>query len=95
MLDQAQRLLRFGVRAVLMKGSHATGEESVDVLVTRSDPPLCMRAGRKTATLRGTGCALSSAIAAGVAAKAPLAMACERAKAYVWNQLRNDNAAVR
>lgn len=87
MLDQAQRLLRFDVRAVLMKGGHAAGEESVDVLVTRSDPPLCMRAARKAATRRGTGCALSSAIAAGLASKIPLAVACDRAKAYVWNLL--------
>jgi hydroxymethylpyrimidine/phosphomethylpyrimidine kinase len=95
MLDQAQQLLRFDVRAVLMKGGHAAGEESVDVLVTRSDPPICMRAARTAATLRGTGCALSSAIAAGLALKQPLAVACERAKAYVWHQLQNDNAAVR
>jgi hydroxymethylpyrimidine/phosphomethylpyrimidine kinase len=93
--DQAQRLLRFDVRAVLMKGGHAAGEESVDVLVTRSDPPIFLRAARKRATLRGTGCALSSAIAAGLALKNPLVVACERAKAYVWNQLQNDNAAVR
>lgn len=94
-LDQAQRLLRFDVQAVLMKGGHATGEESVDVLTTRSDPPICMRAARKTVTLRGTGCALSSAIAANLALKIPLAVACERAKAYVWSRLQSDNAAVR
>lgn len=87
MLDQAQRLLRFEVRAVLMKGGHATGDESVDILVARSDPPICMRAARSAATLRGTGCALSSAIAASLALKVPLAAACERAKAYVWSKL--------
>jgi hydroxymethylpyrimidine/phosphomethylpyrimidine kinase len=95
MLDQAQRLLRFDVRSVLIKGGHASGEESVDILVTRSDPPICMRAARKPATLRGTGCALSSAIAAGLALKLPLAVACERAKAYVWSRFQNDSAAVK
>lgn len=87
MIGQAQRLLRFNAHAVLMKGGHASGEQVVDILVTRSDPPMFMRAERKAATLRGTGCALSSAIAAGLALKLPLAIACERAKAYVWSKL--------
>lgn len=95
MPEQAQRLLRFGVQAVLLKGGHSAGEESMDVLVTRSAPPTCMRAARVTATLRGTGCALSSAIAACLALKMPLALACERAKRYVWSKLQNDSAAVR
>lgn len=95
MLDHAQRLLRFDVQAVLLKGGHATGEESVDVLVTLSDPPIYMRAARRAATLRGTGCALSSAIAAGLALKMPLGAACERAKAYVWSEIQDDNAAVK
>lgn len=95
MLDQAHRLLRFGAQAVLLKGGHGTGSESVDVLVAQSNPPVCMRATRTNATLRGTGCALSSAIAAGLALKLPLPAACERAKAYVWAKLQNDNAAVK
>lgn len=95
MLDQAKRLLGLGVQAVLMKGGHATGEESVDVLITRSAAPIYMRAARVTGSMRGTGCALSSAIAAGLALRMPLADACDRAKRYVWNKLQNDSAAVK
>ena len=91
MLDQAQRLLGLGVQAVLMKGGHGTGEESVDVLVTPCAAPKFMRVARVTATLRGTGCALSSAIAAGLVLKMPLADACDRAKRYVWDKLKSDS----
>jgi hydroxymethylpyrimidine/phosphomethylpyrimidine kinase len=95
MIDQARRLLRLGPQAVLIKGGHAAGEESVDVLITASSPPLRMGAARVNTTLRGTGCALSSAIAASLAMKITLAAACERAKGYVLGELRDQVACTR
>jgi hydroxymethylpyrimidine/phosphomethylpyrimidine kinase len=89
MISQAQRLLCLGSRAVLLKGGHATGVEAVDVLsTTASLAPVLFRGPRVNAVLRGTGCALSSAIAGSLAAGVPLAAACESAKGYVLRELQ-------
>jgi hydroxymethylpyrimidine/phosphomethylpyrimidine kinase len=59
--------------------------EAARLLVTASDAPVRLCAARVGGALRGTGCALSSAIAANLALQVPLIPACERAKAYVWS----------
>ena len=80
---QAHALLEAGARAVLMKGGHASGEDSVDLLATR-DGTLRLAAPRlATSNIHGTGCTLSSAIAAGLAKGASLEEACRMAKVYV------------
>ena len=84
---QAQELLRFGSEHVLLKGGHGMESEAVDVLVTRSEAPVYLRSKRLNATMRGTGCALSSAIAALLASGASMESACRQAKAYVAKQL--------
>jgi len=81
-LEQAQQLLSRGARAVLLKGGHASGHESVDLLLSAQGLER-LSAPRVAATLRGTGCALASAIAAHLARRVPLALACARAKTYV------------
>jgi hydroxymethylpyrimidine/phosphomethylpyrimidine kinase len=81
-LGQAQQLLARGARAVLLKGGHAGGRESVDLLLSPRGLER-LSAPRLAATLRGTGCALASAIAAHLAQGVPLSLACTRAKAYV------------
>jgi hydroxymethylpyrimidine/phosphomethylpyrimidine kinase len=84
---QAQALLRFGSEGVLLKGGHGVGEESVDVLVTRTGSPCVLRSERLAVTMRGTGCALSSAIAALTATGETVVGACHKAKAYVHDKL--------
>jgi len=88
LIAQAQRLLALGPEAVLLKGGHATGDEAVDWLVSRSHPVKRLAAQRFQVTRRGTGCALASAIAAGLAAGVPLSEACGRAKEYVATLLQ-------
>ncbi len=83
MREQAQRLLALGPKAVLIKGGHASGAESVDLLV---DPTAFTRLAAEridTDNTHGTGCTLSSAIAAGLAKGLDLAEAVRQAKAYV------------
>jgi hydroxymethylpyrimidine/phosphomethylpyrimidine kinase len=83
MRAQADRLLALGARAVLIKGGHGEGPESVDLLV---EPAACTRlAAPRIATRNrhGTGCTLSSAIAAGLAQGLGLEPAARAAKAYV------------
>jgi hydroxymethylpyrimidine/phosphomethylpyrimidine kinase len=83
MRDQAQRLLALGAQAVVIKGGHAQGRSSVDLLVDRNGVvalPLSRLATRNT---HGTGCAFSAAIAAGLAKGMELEAATRSAKDYV------------
>ncbi|MEH3146939.1 MAG: bifunctional hydroxymethylpyrimidine kinase/phosphomethylpyrimidine kinase [Methylobacterium frigidaeris] len=84
MLDQGRRLLALGPGAVLMKGGHAAGAESVDLLVG-ADGAVLRLAGPRVATrnTHGTGCTLSAAIAAGLARGLALPDAARAAKDYV------------
>jgi phosphomethylpyrimidine kinase len=65
--DQARRLLALGPAAVLLKGGHLAGEESPDVLVTRERTDWFDAPRIPTRNMHGTGCSLSSAIAAELA----------------------------
>jgi len=83
MRAQAQKLLSHGAGAVLIKGGHGSGPESVDFLVEAGG---CLRlAAPRIATknTHGTGCTLASAIAAGLAKGLSLEAAVREAKAYV------------
>jgi hydroxymethylpyrimidine/phosphomethylpyrimidine kinase len=83
MRRQGRALLGSGAAAVLMKGGHGSGDESVDLLLT-SDGEMRFAAPRiQTRNVHGTGCTLSSAIAAGLAKGLPLAEAVGEAKAYI------------
>jgi hydroxymethylpyrimidine/phosphomethylpyrimidine kinase len=75
---------RFGVRAALVKGGHLGGDPGtlVDVLV--SDRGVRAFTGlRMPGSMRGTGDALGTALAAHLAHGAPLEVAVERARAAV------------
>lgn len=87
LLEQARSLLATGARAVLLKGGHAAGAESVDLLLTVDGTPRWLSSPRLHVRCRGTGCALASAIAAGLAAGATIEEACARAKDYVLYML--------
>jgi hydroxymethylpyrimidine/phosphomethylpyrimidine kinase len=83
MRAQAEKLLALGAGAVLIKGGHGTGPESVDLLV---EAGACTRfAAPRIATknTHGTGCTLASAVAAGLAKGLTLNEAVRQAKAYV------------
>jgi len=80
----ADELLALGARAVLLKGGHLPGDDVVDVLL-QSDGARKRLASQRIASrnLHGTGCTLSSAIAAHLALGLGLPEAVERARAYV------------
>ncbi len=83
LMSWARVLLAEGVRAVLIKGGHASSDVAADVLVRPDAPPLWLSGPRLSASRRGTGCALASAIAAALAAGADLPEACRRGRAHV------------
>ncbi|MGB7101205.1 MAG: bifunctional hydroxymethylpyrimidine kinase/phosphomethylpyrimidine kinase [Xanthobacteraceae bacterium] len=83
MQAQGQQLLTLGVVAVLIKGGHGGGPESVDYLV-EADHSLRLAAPRlETRKTHGTGCTFASAIAAGLAKGLALDEAARQAKVYV------------
>lgn len=81
-----------GARAVLLKGGHGRGREVYDVLADKlgivefRHPRLSIRA-------RGTGCALASAIAAGLARGHSLRKAVADAEAFVQHALAHSYRA--
>jgi hydroxymethylpyrimidine/phosphomethylpyrimidine kinase len=80
---QGRRLLALGCPAVLIKGGHGGGSDSVDYLVSEAGS-LALSAPRSpTRNTHGTGCSLSSAIAAGLARGEPVETAVRHAKAFV------------
>jgi hydroxymethylpyrimidine/phosphomethylpyrimidine kinase len=83
MARQGKALLRLGPRAVLMKGGHLHGEEAVDLLVTEDTIRRFAAPRIASKNLHGTGCTLSSAIAANIVLGASLPEAVAAAKAFV------------
>ena len=85
----AAELVGKGARAVLLKGGHLQGEGVSDLLQVGSAAPHWLRAPRiATANTHGTGCTLSSAIAAHLALGSPLHDAVHAAHAFVRGALQ-------
>ncbi|RXH19331.1 bifunctional hydroxymethylpyrimidine kinase/phosphomethylpyrimidine kinase [Bradyrhizobium guangzhouense] len=81
--SQGRRLRSLGCRAVLIKGGHGEGAESTDYLVS-ADTTVALAAPRiATRNTHGTGCSLSSAVAAGLAKGEDLATAVRHAKSWI------------
>ncbi|MBU2411174.1 MAG: bifunctional hydroxymethylpyrimidine kinase/phosphomethylpyrimidine kinase [Gammaproteobacteria bacterium] len=80
----ADELLALGARAVLLKGGHLPGDEVVDLLAVRDGERIRLASERiASRNLHGTGCTLSSAIAAHLALGCELPAAVARARAFV------------
>jgi hydroxymethylpyrimidine/phosphomethylpyrimidine kinase len=80
---QGKRLLAMGCGAVLIKGGHGQGAESIDYFITH-DGVIALAAPRiATKNTHGTGCSLSSAIAAGLAKGDALETAVRSAKIWI------------
>ena len=81
--SQGRRLLSMGCPAVLIKGGHGQGADSTDYLVTASGVIALPAPRVATKNTHGTGCSLSSAIAAGLAKGEDMETAVRNAKAWV------------
>ncbi|MCM2295140.1 bifunctional hydroxymethylpyrimidine kinase/phosphomethylpyrimidine kinase [Rhodoferax sp.] len=89
MAQAAAELLARGARAVLLKGGHLAGDVVTDLLLQASGDPLWMEASRiDTGNTHGTGCTLSSAIAAHLALGATLTQAVQQAREFVRHALQ-------
>jgi hydroxymethylpyrimidine/phosphomethylpyrimidine kinase len=83
MARQGKALLKLGTRAILMKGGHLDSAEAIDLLVTEEAVHRFAAPRLASQNLHGTGCTLSSAIAANVVLGASLPEAVQEAKAFV------------
>lgn len=92
---QGHALVQCGAGAVLMKGGHLDGPDSPDCLVTSQEVMWFESPRTKTRNTHGTGCTLSSALAAQLAKGQDLPSAVATAKSYVINAIaRSDDLAV-
>jgi hydroxymethylpyrimidine/phosphomethylpyrimidine kinase len=87
MREQGERLLALGAQTVLVKGGHGSGPESVDLLIGPNAFARLAADRIATENTHGTGCTLSSAIAAGLAKGLALSEAVGAAKRYVTDAL--------
>jgi hydroxymethylpyrimidine/phosphomethylpyrimidine kinase len=82
--EQAEKLAALGAANVLVKGGHGTGEISSDLLLLAGGTRQRFNAPRlATRNTHGTGCTLSSAIAANLAKGLELPEAVGHAKTYI------------
>ena len=99
MRNAAAKLRHMGARAVLIKGGHAewetgAGQESwkskaVDLLDDGGEVSVLIGEWIDAPPVRGTGCMMSSAVAASLARGADLVAAVTAAKEYVASEIQN------
>ncbi|MSO89103.1 MAG: bifunctional hydroxymethylpyrimidine kinase/phosphomethylpyrimidine kinase [Rhodospirillaceae bacterium] len=88
-MKRAATLLRkLGPGAVLLKGGHHQGPFVEDVYASGDDVEVFRSRRIETTNTHGTGCALASAIATGLAQGMVLRAAVARARAYVHEAIR-------
>lgn len=89
----AEKILALGMNAVLIKGGHSVGDDAMDILYTQNGMRECYTTLKvHTANTHGTGCTLSSAIAAYLAQGLALHNAIEKAKRYLTEALQSGAA---
>ena len=88
MAEAARELRLLGPGAVLLKGGHAAGDRVTDVLATDGGVEAFESPRIATRHTHGTGCTLASAIAAGLAQGLALRDAVVRARAYLYEAIR-------
>ena len=86
----ARSLAQFGGRSILIKGGHLEERKSTDLLyLTEEDRFVILEAERiDSRNNHGTGCTLSSAIAAYISRGSQIEDAVKKAKTYIQNAIR-------
>jgi hydroxymethylpyrimidine/phosphomethylpyrimidine kinase len=92
MEETAQALLELGCAAVLLKGGHLGGNESPDLLLLASGMRRLDARRINSANTHGTGCTLSSAIAALLPQHGEIAAAVAIAKSYITGAIAASDA---
>lgn len=89
MEEACRQLAELGPRVVVLKGGHLSGEHSIDMVYDRADDLVVrLQAPRiDTPNAHGTGCTLSSAIAAHLAHGEPVLDSVDLAKRYLTDAI--------
>ena len=87
--SSAEKLLDFGADSVLITGTHEKTENVINTFYKKTDPPIEFRWERLPGNYHGSGCTLSSRIAANLALGKTVKSAVEEAQAYTWRTLKN------
>ncbi len=85
--ESAKNLLSLGAKSVLLKGGHLKGDMARDILADESGVNIFEAQRVYTMNTHGTGCTLSSAIAAYIGLGDDLHVACDKAKSYLTKAL--------
>lgn len=89
MIAAGRKIIEKGAKAVFVKGGHLAGPVIYDVLIAGNDAPVILESAFiNSKNLHGTGCTLSSAIAAEMAKGNDLLAAIKNAKNYISNALQ-------
>jgi hydroxymethylpyrimidine/phosphomethylpyrimidine kinase len=88
---QGKELLAADAQAILIKGGHASGPRSTDILLRSDHEPVRFDTPRLATSMRGTGCMLASAIAAHLAKAIPLEDSVRQGKRLVFEKLQKNS----
>lgn len=96
MIDAAKKLIELGCKAVLIKGGRMCKEECYDVFYSNDskDAIIFNRKSINTKNLHGTGCTLSSAIAAYLAIGHKIPQAISLAIDYTYKAINSGSNAI-
>jgi hydroxymethylpyrimidine/phosphomethylpyrimidine kinase len=84
----AHKILNLGCKAVLLKGGHLESDIVTDLLLTANGEIIFEQPRINSRHTHGTGCALASAIATGIAQELSLTDAVARARDYVKKAIK-------
>tara|TARA_B100000686_G_scaffold327034_1_gene385514 strand:+ start:11971 stop:12774 length:804 start_codon:yes stop_codon:yes gene_type:complete len=84
-----KKILKMGIKNVLMKGGHLKTNKLIDILLTKNNIMHIDSQKINTKNTHGTGCTLSSAIACGLGQKMTLTKSVLRAHKYVNKAIKN------
>jgi len=85
----ADKLLNYGTKSVLITGSHEKTNTVLNTLYEKNNSPMEYKWKRLASSFHGSGCTLSSRIAANIALGNNLKNAVEDAQKYTWQTLKN------
>lgn len=88
MIEAGGALLEMGAFGALMKGGHVKGKNIIDVLVTPEGNQIMTAPRIYSRHTHGTGCTLASAVAALLAQGAPIEIAVQEAREFVFEAIR-------
>lgn len=88
MRHAAEKILSLGCKAVLLKGGHLDSDIVTDLLLTSEGETIFEQPRIITRNTHGTGCAIASAIATGIAQKLEIADAVAQARNYVLEAIK-------